>query len=653
MGDGFRAEVDGGTLRLSADAGVETGVAASFAVSVRDATQTGRAGRVDLRVVPSTRPLAQPATDEGTVTRGSSTTVDVLANDQAGNPFPGTPLTVASIRGADGASLPAGVTVTPSADRGDPRGRRDRRRRAGRRARAVRGARRHGRRGPGGVRHRRDPRAGPPGARHRPPRHGLRRPRAHGRVRAGRVQRIPDHRIPGARPPRWRRHRDRHLPVHHVHRADARQRPVVRGAGRGAGRQRRGGLGSDVGLRPLVGRAARRPGRPRRPAARRRPARVVGSVGRAVLLEPGHAVRRDGRRRHPAGARRRHGGRGAGSVARRRGARGGERRRAQQRPGAGRIRVARRLDHGHAARRAHRDRHALRGRRPGGRDAGDGLVAGVPGAGRGRDPLPRRRARPRVRARLLRRHRGRDAVVRRPRPRGRRGRRHQPRLHGPRARPARRVRGARRQQPGLHGRRGRPAHARTAPSTPAVTVSLPRGDRGTDGVFRATLADARYRPGSASASAQLLYRVDGQGDGVPIGVGQEITLPRPGVGASIQVRVVEDHGDGRPRSSGWSDAVDVGTAVDARAGDVRFDADATGGTVVSWTSTPPAAGPGWRVAPGGGYARSEWRCGGEGAWTDGSSGAAGSCALPAGAERILEVRVTANSGTLYTYAHRG
>ncbi|RII84659.1 hypothetical protein DZF92_17840, partial [Clavibacter michiganensis subsp. insidiosus] len=83
----------------------------------RDATQTGRAGRVDLRVVPSTRPLAQPATDEGTVTRGSATSVDVLANDQAGNPFPGTPLTVASIRGADGASLPAGVTVTPSDDR--------------------------------------------------------------------------------------------------------------------------------------------------------------------------------------------------------------------------------------------------------------------------------------------------------------------------------------------------------------------------------------------------------------------------------------------------------------------------------------------------------------------------------------------------------
>ncbi|RIJ54287.1 hypothetical protein, partial [Clavibacter phaseoli] len=72
----------------------------------------------------------------------------------------------------------------------------------------------------------------------------------------------------------------------------------------------------------------------------------------------------------------------------------------------------------------------------------------------------------------------------------------------------------------------------------------------------------------------------------------------------------------------------------------------------SWTSMPPAASRG-RVAADGGYARSEWRCGGQGAWTDASSGAAGSCQVPAGGERILEVRVTANSGTLYTYAHRG
>ncbi|MFT2691176.1 hypothetical protein [Clavibacter zhangzhiyongii] len=76
---------------------------------------------------------------------------------------------------------------------------------------------------------------------------------------------------------------------------------------------------------------------------------------------------------------------------------------------------------------------------------------------------------------------------------------------------------------------------------------------------------------------------------------------------------------------------------------MQFATDGSGATSASWTSMPS----------GGGYARSERRCGGQGAWTDASSGAAGSCAIPAGAERILEVRVTANSGTLYTYAHRG
>ncbi|RII89743.1 hypothetical protein, partial [Clavibacter michiganensis] len=133
-----------------------------------------------------------------------------------------------------------------------------------------------------------------------------------------------------------------------------------------------------------------------------------------------------------------------------------------------------------------------------------------------------------------------------------------------------------------------------------VRVDLPSPDRPGDGVFRAVLADARYRPGSASASAQLLYRVDGQGDGVPIGVGQALTLPRTGVGATIQVRVVEDSGDGRPRSSGWSDPVSAGTAVDARAGDVRSATDDAGVTTFSWTSMPPAAGRGARVADGGG-----------------------------------------------------
>jgi hypothetical protein len=46
-----------------------------------------------------------------------STTVDVLANDNATNPFPSQPLQVIAIRGLDGGSLPAGLTVTPNASK--------------------------------------------------------------------------------------------------------------------------------------------------------------------------------------------------------------------------------------------------------------------------------------------------------------------------------------------------------------------------------------------------------------------------------------------------------------------------------------------------------------------------------------------------------
>jgi large repetitive protein len=59
----------------------------------------------------------KPVADTAVTPRGGSTTIDVLANDEANNPFPGTPLQVVDIRGLDGASLPEGVTVVPSADR--------------------------------------------------------------------------------------------------------------------------------------------------------------------------------------------------------------------------------------------------------------------------------------------------------------------------------------------------------------------------------------------------------------------------------------------------------------------------------------------------------------------------------------------------------
>src|SRR5690606_17141926 len=62
-------------------------------------------------------PLADPVPDRAVTPRGTTTTIDVLANDAATNPFPGEPLSVVTIRGLGGAALPPGVTIEPSADR--------------------------------------------------------------------------------------------------------------------------------------------------------------------------------------------------------------------------------------------------------------------------------------------------------------------------------------------------------------------------------------------------------------------------------------------------------------------------------------------------------------------------------------------------------
>jgi hypothetical protein len=113
---GFTYELNGQRLVLRADATAVTGSSTSIGLAVRDAVNEGRAGSIALQVVPSTRPLASPVSDRAVTQRGKTTTVDVLTNDQANNPFPETPLRVIAIRGIGGGSLPAGVTITPSAD---------------------------------------------------------------------------------------------------------------------------------------------------------------------------------------------------------------------------------------------------------------------------------------------------------------------------------------------------------------------------------------------------------------------------------------------------------------------------------------------------------------------------------------------------------
>ncbi|MCJ0701248.1 tandem-95 repeat protein [Frigoribacterium faeni] len=115
-GPGFSFDLTGRELTVTAAASTVEGTTRTLPVSVSDSAAVGRGGAVRLSVVGSTRPLVAPAADSVVVARGGAATVDVLANDESRNPFPGQPLRVGGIRGLAGASLPAGVAVTPSDD---------------------------------------------------------------------------------------------------------------------------------------------------------------------------------------------------------------------------------------------------------------------------------------------------------------------------------------------------------------------------------------------------------------------------------------------------------------------------------------------------------------------------------------------------------
>jgi hypothetical protein len=115
--DGISAQLDGQKLTVTAQDDAAKGESVALTITVRDLVRLGSPGAVVVRVVPSTRPLAIPAADSVIAPRGDTQTVDVLANDSATNPFPGRPLRVVAVRGLGSANLPAGVVVTPSADR--------------------------------------------------------------------------------------------------------------------------------------------------------------------------------------------------------------------------------------------------------------------------------------------------------------------------------------------------------------------------------------------------------------------------------------------------------------------------------------------------------------------------------------------------------
>ncbi|CAN5202326.1 Ig-like domain-containing protein [soil metagenome] len=113
----FSYTLTGQKLVIRADEAAVKNSTTAISIAVRDDLAAGRSGRIQLNVVASSRPLARPAADVATATRNQSTVVDVLANDEATNPFPGEPLKVVAIRGLDDGSLPEGVTITPNADR--------------------------------------------------------------------------------------------------------------------------------------------------------------------------------------------------------------------------------------------------------------------------------------------------------------------------------------------------------------------------------------------------------------------------------------------------------------------------------------------------------------------------------------------------------
>ncbi|WP_309779699.1 fibronectin type III domain-containing protein [Curtobacterium sp. SORGH_AS_0776] len=114
--DGTTATISGQNLTIKVADTAKKNTTASIGIGVADDANAGRSGVVSVDVVASTRPLVQPGADKSVTKRGQTTTIDVLANDQPTNPFPGQRLRVVNIRGLGG-GLPGGVTVTPSADK--------------------------------------------------------------------------------------------------------------------------------------------------------------------------------------------------------------------------------------------------------------------------------------------------------------------------------------------------------------------------------------------------------------------------------------------------------------------------------------------------------------------------------------------------------
>ncbi|MBC7519080.1 MAG: fibronectin type III domain-containing protein [Microbacteriaceae bacterium] len=110
----FDAVITGSLLSVSARSSAAKASSSSLSIAVGDDAQAGITGRLTLNVVASTRPLAQPVADIVIAPRGQVTRFDPLTNDEATNPFPGTPLRVVDLTA--GSALPAGVSYTLASD---------------------------------------------------------------------------------------------------------------------------------------------------------------------------------------------------------------------------------------------------------------------------------------------------------------------------------------------------------------------------------------------------------------------------------------------------------------------------------------------------------------------------------------------------------
>jgi hypothetical protein len=93
-GDGFDADLDDGTLRVSVDTETSVGSSGRVEVLVSDGDDEVT-GTIQVQVVGSEEPLATVGADQAETFQGQPVTIDVLANDA--NPFPETPLVITSV----------------------------------------------------------------------------------------------------------------------------------------------------------------------------------------------------------------------------------------------------------------------------------------------------------------------------------------------------------------------------------------------------------------------------------------------------------------------------------------------------------------------------------------------------------------------------